>query len=335
MLAYCEAEQITFTRGREGLKNDQNFVEQKNGAIVRQVVGYARLEGEGAYRQLGEVYQALRLYINGFQPSMKLQMKQYEGRKMRQIYDAAKTPLQRLLLTQVLPASKVHELMRGAQVLDPLRLLHHLQDLQQALLGSTTTGSERISPVAVLPFCIQQCIGGSCPPDLEGVEGSWRQEAVQAGAANPVSLGKREHEAVHSTPADCPRACSSSVVPSQLTGEASSFSSRATTEEERSRLLATKSQSTTMSSCGQTQVSHAPANGQRSHQKNSKRTIEQAIQDYLEHQKNNRRRPKTLEWHQQTLRLFQQYLLTEHHCILLENRSRNTIRQSLSGDCPE
>src|SRR6266700_1662776 len=149
LLAYCDAEQITFTRGREGLKNDQCFVEQKNGAIVRQVVGYARLEGERAYQQLGEVYQALRLYVNGFQPSMKLQAKQYDGRKVRRIYDAAKTPLQRLLLSKVLPASKEQELRRVAQVLDPLRLFHHLQDLQQALFSPTTSASpdaEGISP---------------------------------------------------------------------------------------------------------------------------------------------------------------------------------------------
>ena len=97
LLTYCEQEHITFTRGREGLKNDQCFVEQKNGAVVRQVVGYDRLEGERAYRQLGEVYQALRLYVNGFQPSMKLQAIQYGGRKVRRVYDTAKTPLQRLL----------------------------------------------------------------------------------------------------------------------------------------------------------------------------------------------------------------------------------------------
>jgi hypothetical protein len=130
LLAYCDAEQITFTRGREGLKNDQCFVEQKNGAVVRQVVGYDRLEGDAAYRQLGEMYQALRLYVNGFQPSMKLQAKYADGRKLRRVYDAAKTPLQRLLLSQVLPASKQHELTRVAQVLDPLRLFYHLQDLQ-------------------------------------------------------------------------------------------------------------------------------------------------------------------------------------------------------------
>jgi hypothetical protein len=48
LIAYCEQEQITFTRGRPYLKNDQCFVEQKNGAIVRQVVGYDRLVGEHA-----------------------------------------------------------------------------------------------------------------------------------------------------------------------------------------------------------------------------------------------------------------------------------------------
>ncbi|OLC62225.1 MAG: hypothetical protein AUH89_01570 [Ktedonobacter sp. 13_1_40CM_4_52_4] len=64
-MAYCEQEQITFTRGRPYLKNDQCFVEQKNGAIVRQVVGYDRLVGEQAYRQLTELYRALRHSARG------------------------------------------------------------------------------------------------------------------------------------------------------------------------------------------------------------------------------------------------------------------------------
>src|SRR5712692_7192516 len=78
LMAYCEQEHITFTRGRPHLKNDQCFVEQKNGAIVRQVVGYDRLVEEHAYRQLTELYRALRLYVNCFQPSMKLLSKQRE-----------------------------------------------------------------------------------------------------------------------------------------------------------------------------------------------------------------------------------------------------------------
>jgi hypothetical protein len=48
MVAYCEQERITFTRGRPYQKRAQCFVEQKNGAIVRPVVGYDRLVGEHA-----------------------------------------------------------------------------------------------------------------------------------------------------------------------------------------------------------------------------------------------------------------------------------------------
>ncbi len=46
LLAFCEQAQITFTRGRPRKSNDQCYVEQKNGQIVRQVVGYDRFTGE-------------------------------------------------------------------------------------------------------------------------------------------------------------------------------------------------------------------------------------------------------------------------------------------------
>jgi hypothetical protein len=72
MVAYCEREHLTFTRGRPEVKNDQCFVEQKNGAVVRSFIGHDRLTGETAYWQLREVYRALRFYVNCFQPSMKL-----------------------------------------------------------------------------------------------------------------------------------------------------------------------------------------------------------------------------------------------------------------------
>lgn len=58
LIAYCEREKITFTRGRAYKKNDQCFVEQKNGVVVRQLVGYDRFEGEMAYLQLRELYRA-------------------------------------------------------------------------------------------------------------------------------------------------------------------------------------------------------------------------------------------------------------------------------------
>lgn len=55
LLAWCAEAEVTFTRGRPGKSNDQGFVEQKNGAVVRQIVGYDRFEGESAYQQLAEL----------------------------------------------------------------------------------------------------------------------------------------------------------------------------------------------------------------------------------------------------------------------------------------
>src|SRR5436309_1963700 len=151
LIAYCEQEHLTFTRGRPYLKNDQCFVEQKNGAMVRQVVGYDRFVGEHAYRQLTELYRALRLYVNCFQPSMKLQSKQREGKKVRYVYDPAKTPLQRLLLSGVLPAEMQQELTEVAHALDPIRLLHQLKQLQQAVFRCAVGCSPFLSSLPSVP----------------------------------------------------------------------------------------------------------------------------------------------------------------------------------------
>jgi len=173
VVAYCEQEQITFTRGRPYQKRDQCFVEQKNGAIVRQVVGYDRFVGEHAYRQLMELYRALRLYVNCFQPSMKLLSKQRDGKKVRYVYDPVKTPLQRLLLTGILSGEKQDELNAMAQSPDPLWLFEQLEQLQKALFNCAVEGNPFVSNATSLPirvFSVQQCtmevspVEGS-PPD--------------------------------------------------------------------------------------------------------------------------------------------------------------------------
>jgi hypothetical protein len=166
VVTYCEQEQITFTRGRPYLKNDQCFVEQKNGAIVRQVVGYDRLVGEDAYRQLTELYRALRLFVNCFQPSMKLLSKLREGKKVRFIYDPAKTPLQRLLQLGVLPAEMQQELTEAVQSLDPSCLFEQLEQLQKAVFRSAVGCSPFLSSLPSAPirvFSVERCMTGKLP----------------------------------------------------------------------------------------------------------------------------------------------------------------------------
>jgi hypothetical protein len=162
VLAYCEREHITFTRGRSQHSNDQCFVEQKNGAVVRQVVGYDRFAGEAAHRQLTELYRALRLYVNCFQPSMKLRSKVRQGSHVQRTYDQAQTPLQRLLASGVLSAAKVEELQRVARVLDPIRLLAQLEHLQHALWRHVAKPPETTE---ALRFEVKQCAEGQLPEE--------------------------------------------------------------------------------------------------------------------------------------------------------------------------
>ncbi len=171
LLAFCQQAQITFTRGRPRRSTDQCYVEQKNGQIVRQVVGYDRFTGELAYRQLTELYRALRVYVNCFQPSMKLQAKQREGSKMHRTYDQAQTPMQRLLASGTVSPKKQHELQRITEALDPLHLMQQLEHLQKALWRHAVTPSPSSpAPASPLQFSVKQCTQGHVPAD--GIPGT-------------------------------------------------------------------------------------------------------------------------------------------------------------------
>jgi hypothetical protein len=58
------------------------WIEQKNEAVVRKLVGYGRLEGAAATAALAELHEVARLYVNFFQPSFKLKSKTREGAKV-------------------------------------------------------------------------------------------------------------------------------------------------------------------------------------------------------------------------------------------------------------
>jgi len=133
LIAYCEREKITFTRGRPYRKNDQCYVEQKNGTVVRQFVGYDRFEGLRAYKQLLELYRALRLYNNFFQPSMKLREKRRENSRVNRTYDTAQTPFQRLLAYNILSSNMTEKINAIHQAIDPVHLLKQIGTLQDAL----------------------------------------------------------------------------------------------------------------------------------------------------------------------------------------------------------
>ena len=133
LLDYCRREEITFTRSRPYKKNDQCHVEQKNGSIVRKMIGYDRFEGLVPCRILGELYQTLRLYVNFFQPSVKLVSKHRQGSKVTKKYDQAKTPYQRVLASETVSEAAKQALRRQYKSLDPVALLQRIEQFQNQL----------------------------------------------------------------------------------------------------------------------------------------------------------------------------------------------------------
>lgn len=133
LIDYCQSSNITFTRARPYPKNDQCHVEQKNGSVVRRWVGYERFEGVEACRVLASLYEKLRLYINYFQPSVKLTEKTRIGSHVTKRYDRAQTPCQRLLNSAEVNETVKTALRAESSALDPMGLLAEIERLQDRL----------------------------------------------------------------------------------------------------------------------------------------------------------------------------------------------------------
>jgi transposase InsO family protein len=92
LLGWCQRRGIRFTRGRPYRKNDQAWVEQRNGLLVRRLVGYDRYSARAAWTVLQRLYGLLRLQHNFFRPVRKLLSKRRVGSTVRKRYDAAHAP---------------------------------------------------------------------------------------------------------------------------------------------------------------------------------------------------------------------------------------------------
>jgi hypothetical protein len=124
---YCRRNNITFTRSRSYKKNDSCHVEQKNWSVVRRTIGYDRFSSKAAFKALDDVYILLRLYINFFQPVMKLVGKSRNGARVHKVFDKAKTPYQRLLESGMLSEEKKKELASIYSALSPAKLLKQIR----------------------------------------------------------------------------------------------------------------------------------------------------------------------------------------------------------------
>lgn len=141
---YCKDRKLELTRSRAYKKNDQAWIEQKNGSVVRRMVGYGRLEGVAATTALGKLHDVVRLYVNFFQPSFKLKSKIREGAKVKKTYYLPATPYERLLANDRVTNECKEQLRLTFSKLDPVHLLHQIRECQRNLVQQEVgSGSEK------------------------------------------------------------------------------------------------------------------------------------------------------------------------------------------------
>jgi len=123
---WCKDNGITFTRSRDHKKNDNCFVEQKNGAVVREYIGYDRLEGVEEQALLAAVYESLVPLLNFFMPTQKLKSKARVGSKEIKVYDEPKSPFQRIIESEEVAQKIKYSLWNQIALYNPVELQHNV-----------------------------------------------------------------------------------------------------------------------------------------------------------------------------------------------------------------
>lgn len=129
---------VELKRSREGRKNDQCYIEQKNNVFVRGLLGYERIDTQEVVDLVNNIYRdEWSKLFNYFYPQMKLIEKDRYGARVRKKYDKPKTPYHRLMLSKYVPKEIKKSLWREKQSLDPIalnqRLNHKINSVKKML----------------------------------------------------------------------------------------------------------------------------------------------------------------------------------------------------------
>lgn len=133
LVAWAKEKKIRFTRCRRGKKNDNAYVEERNGHVVRKWVGDERYDCPEAVNALNAYYEVLMLFLNHFVAIRKTLSKSREGGKYKRVHDKAKTAYARALEHQDISDGVKGNLRKEHAVLNPLRLTEKIAKLKTVL----------------------------------------------------------------------------------------------------------------------------------------------------------------------------------------------------------
>lgn len=131
---WCDSNNIKMSRSRPNHKNDNMYVEERNGHIIRKYIGYTRLDCKEAVDALNDVYAALCPYLNHFIASRRVIEKFEVNGKWKKKYEpVAKTPYQRVLENEHITDEVKEKLRQKHQKLNPLVMKKEIDRLKKIL----------------------------------------------------------------------------------------------------------------------------------------------------------------------------------------------------------
>jgi hypothetical protein len=146
MKQWCEENGIEQTRSRPYRKNDNAFVEERNGHVVRKQVGYRRLDVRETVPALNAFYEVLNLYSNHFIPTRRCVRKERIGSKYVRRYEKAETPYSRVLRNPLISERVKSELRTLHTTLNPLKLKKDLDRLRRNVFDiQKASGTQELS----------------------------------------------------------------------------------------------------------------------------------------------------------------------------------------------
>lgn len=134
VIDWCAETRIELTRSRPNRKNDNMYVEERNGHVIRKAVGYIRLDCIEAADALNAVYDALTPYLMHFVAVRRMTGKERQGSKYRRTYEKTpKTPYQRILEHEAVSITIKERLRREHAVLNPSILKREIDKRTETL----------------------------------------------------------------------------------------------------------------------------------------------------------------------------------------------------------
>ena len=120
---WCEKRGQSLTRSRPNHKNDNCYVEERNGHVVRAYVGYARLDVHAVVHAMNRFYDVLTPFLNHFAASRRIVKRERIGARWKVTREkTALTPYQRVLARNDVSEEIKQNLKVEHEKLNPLRL---------------------------------------------------------------------------------------------------------------------------------------------------------------------------------------------------------------------